>query len=83
MRLRTFKSSSTLTCGLDGYAKVTESKIMSAAAEISGSFMPDVVGFGASMTAKKSVAAPIECQFQAPGLGERRRRSRIYQLRCL
>ncbi len=66
-----------MTCGLDGYAKVTESKIMSAAAEISGSFKPDLIGFGASITAKKSVAAPIECQFRAPSLGERHRRGRF------
>lgn len=36
---------------------MTESKIMSSRGETSGSLRPVILGFGASMTAKKSVAA--------------------------
>lgn len=39
------------------HAKVTESKTMFLAEEISGAVKPLVEGLGASMTAKKSVAA--------------------------
>ena len=49
--------SRTLTCGLLGYANVTESRLMSSRGETSGSLRPVISGFGASMTAKKSVAA--------------------------
>jgi hypothetical protein len=54
---RTLRSSRIQTWGLLGYAKVTDANSISPWA-ICGSLRPSVEGLGASMTAKKSAAAP-------------------------